>query len=582
MTEEKKLTGYPSIDKPWLKYYSEETINSKLPEKSIYEYMYDNNKNYPNDKAILYFDKAITYGKMFESIDTCAKAFISIGVKAKDIVTVALPSIPEAIYVIYALNKIGAVANMIHPLAGRTEIKNYLNEVASSVFVAFDKTLEILGDEIRATNVKTTIHVTPVESLGYLKNCIYKLVNKQKCYMDDTINWKTFLRRGKEKIYIEEKCKNINEMAIISHTGGTTGEPKGVCLSDNNINAVLHQICMTLPHNRQEKTLVVLPPFINYSLVNGMLEALAFGFQIILIPDYRPDKIGEYIKQYRPNHINSIPPYLEIMLGCDDLKEEDLSCLTHIVSGGEGLDTEKEKMINKFLLKRGAKYKLAKGLGSTELVCSATFTYDSCNEIGSVGIPLPYMNVKVVEPETFNELAAMQEGEICLTGPSLMLEYYKNKEATDNVIKMHEDGNRWIHMGDLGYMTKDGVLYITGRIKRIMITKGKDGNASKLFPERIEKVIEMLEDVLESCVIGVEDVERVNIPKAYVVKNNNAKDDELKCKILDICKSSLPDYMIPEMIIFIDELPRTARGKVDYREVERMDRENCDYSEAGY
>lgn len=562
-----KTTGYPSIDKPWLKYYSEEVINAPVPAKTIYQYMYDGNKDFLNDIAISYLGKEITYGEMFEKIDICAKAFMMLGVKEKDIVTVALPSIPEVIYIVYALNRIGAVANMIHPLAGKLEITNYLKEVASTLFVGFDKTIEIMDNSFDETKVGTVLSVSPVESLGIIKRIGYKLLNKSK-WTNGFLTWKQFEQMGRvcdEKI---SDVKNCADVAIISHTGGTTGEPKGVCVSDNNINAVLHQIGITLSHERQEKTLVVLPPFINYSLVNGILEALAFGFQTILIPQYIPEKIGEYLLKYKPNHINSIPPYLCAMLDCKEVQGQSLAFIKHLVSGGEGLEVEKEEAINMFLKEHEVELGLAKGLGCTELVSCATFAYEECNELGSVGIPLPQIQCKIVNPGTFQELGYLEEGEICFSGPTLMLGYYGKEEATEKIMRVHNDGVTWLHMGDLGYMTEDGILFVTGRLKRIMITKGMDGIATKLYPERIEKVIEKIPEVSACCVVGIADDVRVNVPKAYVEANGDVKKEEIETNIREWCRSELPEYMQPEEIEFVKEMPRTSRGKIDYRAME--------------
>jgi len=273
MIEQKKeLTGYPSVDKPWLKYYSEEAINTPLPECSIYEYMWDNNKDYPSDIAINYMGRKITYKELFENIDKTASAFIKAGVKEKEIVTVALPSIPEALYCVYALNKIGAVANMIHPLAGKEETLNYLNEVKSRVAVIFDGAYDTIANDIDKTSVEKVVVASPADSLPFAIKIAYGLkVKKPQLDGKQFVDWKDFVRAGRE-ITIRTAKKDCHEMAIISHTGGTTGEPKGVMCSDNNINALIWQIGCNLPHVRQEKYLVVLPPFINYSLISKLLK----------------------------------------------------------------------------------------------------------------------------------------------------------------------------------------------------------------------------------------------------------------------------------------------------------------------
>ena len=563
-----RQTGYPSVDKPWLKYYSEEAINAPLPECSIYEYMLENNRNYPADIAINYLGHKITYKELFENIDKTASAFIKAGVKEKEIVTVALPSIPEALYCVYALNKIGAVANMIHPLAGKEETLNYLNEVKSRVAVIFDGAYAIIADDIEKTSVEQVIVASPSDSLPIALKIAYDLKVKKARLGGKFISWKSFIKDG-YGITASSVKKDCHEMAIISHTGGTTGEPKGVMCTDYNINALIYQIIRNFEYRRQEACIVVLPPFVNYSLVESMMAMLYIGFKVVLIPQYDPLKLCEYITKYKPYVIFSIPAYWEALLKIRN-NDCDMSCLRYSIYGGETMGEEAEIAVNDLLRKCGAKGILLKGLGSTELVAAATSTYEGQNTVGSAGVPLVRVNCKVVEPKTTDELRYGIEGEICFSGPTLMLGYYNNPEATDEVIKIHEDGIRWIHTGDLGYINEDGVIFVTGRIKRIIMTKGNDGQVTKLFPDRIEKAIYSNPVVDISCVIGVPHETRINYPKAFVVlKEGIPQSDDVKQSIINGCKELLPDYMIPEEIEFRTDLPRTSRGKVDYRALEQ-------------
>lgn len=573
MAEEKKLTGYPSIDKPWLKYYSEEAISSPLPECTIYEYLYKNNKDYSSDIAIHYLGRNISYKELFENIDKTAAAFLTAGVREKEIVTVALPSIPEALYCVYALNKIGAIANMIHPLAGKKETLFYFNEVQSRIAVIFDGAYAAIADEIGKSSVEKVIVASPADSLPVALKVAYKLKVKTP-RLDGKVfqNWKTFIHEGRGTPVRAVK-KDCLEMAIISHTGGTTGDPKGVMCSDYNINSQIWQIVSNFPYHRQEKFLVVLPPFINYSLVNSMLEPLAFGFQIILIPDYKPNQLAKYIKKYKPNHINSIPIYWEAILSIKDLGKVDFSCLNHLYYGGEAMSEATEQAVNRILIAKGAQHTLCKGLGATEMVSAATVTFDNCNESGSVGIPLSKVNCMIKDFESNLECSYGIKGEICFSGPTLMLGYFNNQEATDEIIKTHADGQRWLHTGDIGFIDEQGVLYMTGRIKRIVATFGKDGNGTKFFPDRIEKVINSHPDVDLCCVIGVPHPVRLNYPKAYIVPKQGVQlSDAFNDEIIRLCKEQLPEYMVPDEIELCDDLPRTNRGKVDYRALEAQQR----------
>ncbi len=568
-----RQTGYPSIDRPWLKYYTDEAINDPLPDCSIYEYLVENNKDYPQDIAIIYLGKKISYRELFENIDKTAAAFIKAGVKEKEIVTIALPCIPEALYCVYALNKIGAVANMIHPLAGKDETINYFNEVKSQVAVIFDGAYEYLADGIDKTSVKKIIVSSPADSLPTVLKIVYNLKNK-KTFLDGKrfLSWKSFIQEGKGTI-VKMVKKDCHETAIISHTGGTTGEPKGCMISDYSTNAEVWQVGKTMYPARQECMIAVLPPFVNYSLINSMFEPLTFGMKLVLIPKYEPLDFAKYVKKYKVNHINTIPAYCEALLQIPNIEKYDLSSLKYVVYGGEGMTDEIEKSVNNLLEKCGCKQSLNKGFGMTEATSAASATFDNVNYLESVGIPFPKMLIKTIDIDSGLEKKYNEEGELCIAGPTVMQGYFNNHQATEDLIRKHDDGQRWIHTGDLGYINEDGVIFITGRIKRIIMTKGEDGQATKMFPDRIEKALYSNTTIELCCVIGIPDKKRINYPKAIVVlKKSITKNEDTKKAILDSCRAALPDYMVPKEIEFRDDLPRTSRGKIDYRvlETEKM------------
>ena len=533
----------------------------------MFDLIYENNKDYPNELALKYMDIQVTFAEMWDHIEEVVKSLNALGVREGEIITIAMPNTPEFVYLAYAINRVGAVMNIIHPLPGKEELLGYLEEAQSRYFFMFDGTYAIIKDSLKETPVKKAIVVSPAYSLAPIKRTLYKLAKFPKLDKTMCIDWKAFLKNGVNSPATTGK-KVSDAMAVISHTGGTTGEPKGVMLTNRAMNSVAYQVWQTfdLADRRQLSILVVLPPFVNYSFVNGIHEGLTMGDTLALLPEFKPEDFADYYKQYKPNVINSIPQYCLAMLNDPKLKEMDLSELKYVVAGGEAMDATAEAELNAFLKDHGADMQVTKGYGCTEFTSVVTFTYPEVNFLHSVGIPFPFVNVKIVDPDTNEELPCGERGELCVTGPGLMLGYYNNPEATDNIVKVHADGQRWLHMGDLGFVDEDGIVYITGRIKRIIMTKGDDGNVTKMFPDRIENVVNKCEDVNASCVIGVKDDERIHYPKAYIeLKDVTMDKDLVRENILEICRKKLPNYQIPVEFEFISELPRTERGKIDYK-----------------
>lgn len=559
-----KMTGYPSIDKPWLKYYSDDVKNDKYPQTTIYDYLYDNNKNYMNQISLVYLGNNIKYKDLFEKIETCASALQAYGCKKGDIVTLALPCMPEAVYLVFACNYIGAVANIIHPLAGVDEINRYLREVQSSIFVMFTGTYEIVRGKIDRTYLKYAVVVSPLFSASKKLRLISYL--KKDLLEEGDISWETFLsnRKGEAEKYID---MGMDDVAVISHTGGTTGEAKGVMITNRNYVSISWQLAKTTEITDFRKTtlITVLPPFVNYSLTNSIIEPCIFGMKIVLIPKYVPEKLTYYIKKYRPQHIMSIPPYWEKLLEDPKAEKTDYSCLENLFYGGEAMDQNKKDAVDRIIKKGNGKAVLRCGYGMTELTSAATVNFPHCNVRGSSGIPLVNVNCSIVNVDNNEELTYGEQGEICFSGDTIMLGYYKNEEATNELIKVHSDGNKWLHTGDIGYLTEEGILFITGRIKRLIITKDSQGMATKIFPDRVEKVLDKCQGVKEGCVVEKADEQRVNVLLAYVCLEDNQEFQMVRDNIMRQCARELPEYMIPIDVIEVTELPRTSRGKVDYR-----------------
>lgn len=567
-----RLTGYPSVDKPWLKFYTQEQINAELPKCKIYDYIWQNNKDYQSRTALNYYDRMISYGQMFAQIESTAKAFQNIGVKAGDVVSVITVTLPETIYTFYGLNRIGAIANMIDPRTSIEGIKGYIDEVQSKVVVVLDVAYEKVISAIQGTTAEYVIILSASDSLPVIKKQLYKITKGIRIQENSMrLRWKSFIAKyGKNQNTVAETEYKEDECCVIVHTGGTTGMPKGVMLSNDNLNCSAFQ-CFnsSLDFQRTHKWANIMPPFIAYGVGNGLHLPLVVGMEVILIPSFNPNKFDELLLKYHPSHMAGVPSHYENIMNSPKMKDKDISYLISPIVGGDSMRTELEEKVDKFINEHNGRNRLIKGYGMTEVsaavsVCSS----NECNKIGGVGVSFAHTIISVFDPETGKELSYNQKGEICMTGPNTMLGYFENTEETDKILRKHDDGRVWVHSGDLGYMDEDGQLFIEGRLKRMIVRH--DG--FKVFPKLIESVIQKSEYVNACCVVGMEDRDHTQgkLPIAFVVLNEKAlsKENDVKSKLFGLCEKALPEYAQPQDICIIDQLPLTPIGKVDYRALE--------------
>lgn len=571
--EEKKQTGYPSIDKPWLKYYSEEAINAQMPSGNIYEYIFQNNKGHLKDTALVYFGKKISYGELFQNIDRTVEAFQAIGVKAGDVVSFISITIPELVYCVYALNKMGAVANMLDPRSSEKTLIAQIANADSKVLVILDQCTDKLDALVKQLKLDHVILITLKASMGFPIKQIYSIktaLSKGLGRLSNCkyIEWETFLKSNSMgKIFLPDDV--ANSAAFIWYTGGTTGEPKGVLLSNLNINSVAEQYRLVAKeHFRQQTWLTVSAPFIAYSLICGLHIPLAYGM-ICCIELYDPEAMAKTIIKKKYNHAAVTPIVWENIIKDSQFHNADFSFLIAPASGADYMSPKLEKEINDFFEVHNCTWKICQGYGMTEVGSGVAFCYSNdCYKPGSVGAPFPHTIVSTFDVESGLELPIGETGEICVCGPSVMLEYYKNQEATNTVIKQHIDGMKWMHTGDLGRIDEDGNLFITGRIKR-MITRF-DG--FKVFPSAVEEKI-LTHQVIEKCsVVGQKDPrsDGGQLPVAFLVINKEAVEhcEDAVEEVKALCKRTLPEYSWPVQFYIKESLPLTAVGKIDYRALE--------------
>ena len=569
-----KLLKKKTEERPWLDYYSKEDRKIKFTKKSIYNYMVDEVGNDLDFYAINYFGNRITYYDFFDKIDTISKSLSFLGVKKGDVVTICMPNTPEAVETFYACNKIGAVADMIHPLSSQNEIKTYLQQSKSRIMILYDSNYSKLENILEETNVYKTILLSVSESMPSLLGIGYKLtkglgIKKPRRKETEFLSWKEFL--GLSHNYHKNTNIKVNseDLAIILHSGGTTGTPKGIMISNYNFNAEIMQCGVNVINVRpKDKIMTILPIFHGFGLGVCCHCPLSLKVEVILIPEYDAKRFHNIIKKYHPNVIAGVPTLWEGMMNNKIFEDVDLSSLKYVISGGDYLTINMEEKMNKFLRKRGANIKISKGYGMTESVAATAYTFDGTNEPGSIGIPMIGNDFCICKPGTTDVLPLGEEGEICVNGPTVMMGYLNNKEETDNVLKIHKDKKLWLHTGDIGYIALNGVIYFTQRLKRMIVSSGFN-----VYPSAIEEIVEKHPKVKKCCVIGIPHPYKIQVAKAFVMLNSGVEESsKIKSEIKKLCKENLAAYAQPKEIEFKKEFPKTLYNKIDYLKLEQEEK----------
>ena len=524
----------------------------------------------PNGSAVYYRGKNISYKKFLKLIDRTADIFYNVlGIRENDIILIAQPNIPEVVIYLYALNKIGAIANMIHPLSAEGSISFYLNISESKMILTLDQFYEKVKSALDEVDHPVTILVAPVqeELPAYLQLPYTLTQGRQHLKYPNTshgITWKDFLKDKATNVPVVSFDKE--RISVILYSGGTSGTPKGICLTDFNMNALGIQCVDAIKDALGPglRMLSCMPIFHGFGLGVNIHTALIYGAECILMPNFNIKDYTKMIAKKKPHFIAGVPTIFEALLHMPDLDGVKLDFLKGIFCGGDSLSIELKRKVDTFLEEHGATIRIQQGYGLTECVTASCLTpYDREKE-GSIGLPFRDMKAAIVMPGTEDVLPPNTQGEIILTGPTVMLGYLKNPEETAQTLKVMPDGNTWLYTGDLGQMDEEGYIYFSQRIKRMIITNGYN-----VYPGQLENVIDAVPEVAYSCVIGVKDPRRGQKVRAYVVlRDGVSKTDEMKEKILENLKKNVDRFAMPREIIFRDELPKTLVGKVFYRQLE--------------
>lgn len=561
---------------PWLKQYGRTRKKSlKYPSGSMYDELHKAAEKYSDKIAIDYFGNNINYGMLLALIDRIAQSFLSLGAKKGDVISVCSPNVPEAVVAIYAINKIGAVANVFHPLSAPNEIRDYLNLVGSKIFVAIDIAWPNIKPILADTDVQQTIIISPADSLPLFSFLGYKLLKPKELRKTlsqillknkRAMSWETFLGRGRSVVSDAYEKMTDEDIAVILYSGGTTGKSKGIALTNLSFNATSVQAQNAFPELvvPGNKLLGIMPIFHGFGLGVGVHTILANGMTINMLPKFDAKRFDKILSDGKPNLLVGVPTLYEAMIKNKKIQKMDLSFVKVAISGGDSAMLPLKKEVDKFLSEHDAMTNvLLQGYGLTESLSMTCVNLLDANRDAAIGLPLPDTFFKIVEPKTYLEKPHNQIGEIVISGPTVMRGYVNNEKETNEALQVHPDGRIWLHTGDMGYMDKDGFVYFSGRIKRLIISSGYN-----IYPNEVEASIMNVPEVLIATVVGVDDKYRGQIAKAFVVLKNGVKPGkDIQEKIMKQCHDDLAKYKWPRAIEFRKSLPKTKIGKVAYTEL---------------
>ena len=555
-------------NKPWISFYEEEGIlpNLEYPDCSMVDIVIKSAEKWPDNTAYSYYGHKVSYKNFVKKIEKTARALKNYGVKEGDRVTICMPNTPEGITMVYAVNMVGAVCNMVHPLSSEKELEYYI-KVAESKYVlvidaVFDKIYRLRDD------LERIIVVRPSDGLGFLKKKLYNTLHIKKVRLPSNDNrvvlWEDFIANSYFYQGNYHEKRGANDLAVIMYSGGTTGAPKAVMLSNLNINA--ESICDTTMIRQcvpGATVLSILPLFHCFGLGVCIHTPLSKGMGCILIPAFSHKQFADMIKKNQPSFIVGVPTLFEALTGLK-LKSKDLESVTAVICGGDALNKTLRDKVNKFLKDHGSDAKIRVGYGLTEGSGAVCLSPENSFNDGIIGVPFPNMDFKIIKNDTFKELPVGEEGEICISGPLVMMGYLGDDVETAQTLRLHDDGKIWLHTGDIGYLGDDGLLYFAQRLKRMIVSSGYN-----IYPTHLESVINSHEGVLTSTVIGIDHRYKGQVPKAFVVLKPGYKaSKKVEKEIHSLLERNVPIYALPVAYEFRDKLPTTLVGKVAFKKLE--------------
>ena len=547
--------------RPWLRFYGDVPDTLNYPPLRLDEIVARSAQRFPRLTAYHFLGRTATYAQLQEAIERFAAGLVAHGVRPGDRVTIALPTSPQGVVAFYAVSRAGAVSSMIHPLSTPEEIEHYLNLSGSRLALTLDALYDRFAEVHPRTTLETIVLTRISDEFPLLKRAGYWATTGRKVPRPPAaeVVWWRDLVDGRS-VPPPVPSTEPEELGTIFYSSGTTGAPKGIMLSHRSVTSEALEVSAWVSLDERDVMLAILPIFHGFGLAALVHAGLASGARLVMLPRFSPTTVAKVMRSEHPTVMAGVPTLYEALARHPALRRADLSALRAAYSGADALRPSVREAFEQLVRDRGGTARLIEGYGLTEAV-----TGIMCNPLhrprdGSVGTPLPDILAKICEPGTDHELATGDEGEICVSGPPVMLGYLDNPEATAKTLKRHADGRLWLHTEDIGSVDEEGYFWFACRRKRMIKSSGFN-----VYPAQVEAVLDEHPAVGASCVIGVPDEAQGERVKAFVIAQDEAAaGNALAAELITYCQSRLIKWSCPREIEFRSELPLTRIGKIDY------------------
>lgn len=562
-----ELTGFPSIDRPWLKFYENNAKQAVIPDCDLYDLIRMNHSMSSDEIMMTYIGRKISYRTFFDNVERLIVSFKEVGLDNGDVVTLMSLVTPETIYCIYALNHIGVLINSVFMSMSEDEIVNTVGNTKSKFLIAINCIEEKIKNIERRIDADIVI-LSISESFPLIPKLIYS-AKKKEIKFTKARKFSDLYHKELEYSTSEVRTNVGCSKAMIMYTSGTTGIPKGVVLTNYAINSISIQYALIMKFQKGESFMGFIPPFFSIGFSFGTHMPLVLGLRYDICPNPDPEEVSKMYVKLKPNHFVGAPSN---NMRIAELIGKDLAFIKTFATGGASCSLEQERSVNELLQSGNSNAKFICGYGMTEFAATVTTSRNDAYKEASIGIPLPLVNAKVVDCETREELGYNQIGELLFDSPGAFLEYDGLPEETEKVISYDSNGNRWIRTGDLGLIDEDGFVFFKGRLKRIFLRKGEDGTLYKIFPQRIEELLIQNENVSEVAVVVEEDEVLLHVQTVFAsIIFGKCSKDELISNIIQICRNELPSHMMPDRFVCIENMPHKDNGKIDYAALKRIE-----------